>query len=103
MRLWKRAGAWFEATLGRSRREREMDAELWFRLEARTEDLVGAGREEVRRQAQMEFGGVERAKEECRDARGVNFVEGRAGRALRIVDRADDRQSLVGVRIPGDP
>ena len=55
-----------------------MDAELWFHLEARTEDLVrgGAGREEARRQAQMEFGGVERAKEECRDARGVNFVEG---------------------------
>ena len=26
----------------------------------------------------MEFGGVERAKEECRDARGVNFVEGLA-------------------------
>src|SRR3974377_2222286 len=58
--------------------EREMDEELRFHLEARTEDLVrgGAGREEARRQAQMEFGGVERAKEECRDARGVNFVEG---------------------------
>jgi putative ABC transport system permease protein len=58
--------------------EREMDAELRFHVEARFEDLVrgGVGREEARRQAQMELGGVERAKEECRDARGVNFVEG---------------------------
>jgi putative ABC transport system permease protein len=78
MRLWKRAGAWFEATLGRARMECEMDAELRFHVEARVEDLVrrGLGREEARRQAHMEFGGVERAKEECRDARGVNFVEG---------------------------
>src|SRR6266480_6509454 len=27
------------------------------------------------RQARIEFGGIERAKEECRDARGVNFIE----------------------------
>jgi putative ABC transport system permease protein len=80
MRLWKRAGAWFEATLRRSRMEREMDEELRFHLEARVEDLVRSGiaREEASRRAQMEFGGVERAKEECRDARGVNFVEGLA-------------------------
>src|ERR1700681_4642113 len=27
------------------------------------------------RRARLEFGGVERTKEECRDARGVNFIE----------------------------
>ena len=101
---WKRVHVWIGAMARRARMEREMDAELRFHVEVRVEDLVrrGLGREEARRQAHMEFGGVERAKEECRDARGVNFVEGRAGCALRIVDRADDRQSLVGVRIPGD-
>jgi hypothetical protein len=80
MTLWKRVGAWLRATLRRSRRESEMDAELRFHLEARVEDLVrsGVGREEATRRARVEFGGVERAKEECRDARGVNFVEGLA-------------------------
>jgi hypothetical protein len=68
------------ALLGRERMESEMDAELRFHIEARAEDLVRSGlpREEAMRRAQMEFGGVERAKEECRDARGVNFVEGLA-------------------------
>src|SRR6516225_10135141 len=77
MRLWKRAGAWLEATLGRPRMESEMDAELRFHLEARVADLVCGGmkREEAQRRAQMEFGSLEQAKEECRDVRGVNFID----------------------------
>ena len=57
--------------------EREMHAELSFHIEARAEDLVRGGvpREEALRQARIEFGGMERAKEECRDARGTNFVQ----------------------------
>ena len=57
--------------------EREMDAELRFHIEAFAEDLVRRGvlREEALRRARIEFGGIESAKEECRDARGVNFVE----------------------------
>jgi len=80
MRLWKRAEAWLRALARRRRMEREMDAELRFHLEARAEDLAGSGMslEEARRRAQMEFGGIERAKEECRDARGANFVDGLA-------------------------
>src|SRR5262249_32930100 len=35
----------------------------------------GWSREEAQRRARVEFGGVELAKEECRDARGVNFIE----------------------------
>jgi putative ABC transport system permease protein len=58
--------------------EREMDAEMRFHVEARAEDLVrgGMGRTEALRRARIEFGGVEQAKEECRDARRVSFVEG---------------------------
>jgi putative ABC transport system permease protein len=54
-----------------------MDAELRFHIDAFTEDLVRSGvpREEARRSARIEFGGIERAKEECRDIRGTNFVE----------------------------
>ncbi len=54
-----------------------MDAELRFHIEAFAEDLVRGGvpREEALRRARIEFGGIERAKEECREARGVNIVE----------------------------
>ncbi|MGB2663857.1 MAG: ABC transporter permease, partial [Candidatus Acidiferrum sp.] len=54
-----------------------MDAELRFHIDAYTEDLActGVPREEAVRRARIEFGGVERAKEECRDARGVNLIE----------------------------
>jgi predicted permease len=54
-----------------------MDAELRFHVQACAEDLVRSGvpRQEALRRAQLEFGGIERAKEECRDARGVNHFE----------------------------
>src|SRR5437867_9782179 len=65
------------AVTRRSRMEREMDAELRFHIEAFAEDLVRRGvlREEALRRARIEFGGAERAKEECREARGANFLE----------------------------
>src|SRR5215472_194108 len=77
MTLWSRMRFWLRASLRRSRMEREMDAELRFHIEAFAEDLVRRGvlREEALRRARIEFGGIESAKEECRDARGVNFVE----------------------------
>jgi putative ABC transport system permease protein len=58
--------------------ESEMDAELRFHIEAYADDLAGRGvpGEEAMRRAQAEFGAVGRAKEECRDANGVNLVEG---------------------------
>ena len=77
MTLWSRIRSWACAILGRARMESEMDAELRFHIEARAEDLVRGGieRPEALRCARIEFGGVERAKEECRDARGTSFVE----------------------------
>jgi putative ABC transport system permease protein len=57
--------------------ESEMDAELLFHMEAYAEDLMHGGvpRAEALRRARLEFGGVERAKEECREARGANILE----------------------------
>jgi len=54
-----------------------MDAEFRFHVEAYAEDLVRSGvpRPEAMRRARLEFGGIDRAKEECRDARGVNHLE----------------------------
>ena len=75
--MWSRIRSWLRSMLRRARMEREMDAELRFHIEAFAEDLVrrGVPREEALRRARIEFGGVERAKEECRDARGISFLE----------------------------
>jgi hypothetical protein len=65
------------ALLRRSQTDSEMDTELRFHMEVYAEDLVrsGVARTEAMRRARLEFGGIERAKEECRDARGVNLIE----------------------------
>ena len=61
--------------LGRTRVEREISSEIDFHLEMETEQLVQKGLEpdEARRLAMRDFGGVERVKEEIRDARGITF------------------------------
>ena len=77
MSLWSRFRSWAKTTLRRSRMESEMDAELRFHIEAFANDLVRGGvpREEAMRQAHIAFGGVERVKEESREARGVSFFD----------------------------
>src|SRR6202522_3083898 len=77
MTLWSRVSSWLRATVRRSRVESEMEAELRFHMEAYADDLVrgGVAREEALRRARLEFGGIENAKEECREARGVHFAE----------------------------
>src|SRR2546426_10637652 len=77
MTLWSRLRSWVQTMLRRSRMESEMDAELRFHVEAFAEDLVRSGvpRQEAMRRARVEFGGIEREKEGCREGRGVNFLE----------------------------
>jgi len=57
--------------------ESEMDAELRFHIEAAAEDLVRGGvpPQEALRRARVEFGGMERTKEECRESRGVSLLD----------------------------
>jgi macrolide transport system ATP-binding/permease protein len=57
--------------------EQELDEELRFHLDKEIEENVrrGMSAEEARREALKNFGGVEKFKEECRDQRGVRFVE----------------------------
>jgi hypothetical protein len=54
-----------------------MDAEVRFHIEEFAEDLIRTGvpREEALRKARIEFGGVERVKEECREARSFKLIE----------------------------
>src|SRR5437016_9009899 len=77
MTRWNRLRSWVQAILRRSRMESEMDAELRFHIEAYAGDLIRSGvpRSEAMRRARMEFGGIEQAKEECRDARRVNWIQ----------------------------
>src|SRR6266513_4022921 len=77
MTLWSRLRSWVQAMLRRSQMESEMDAELRFHIEELAEDLVrgGLSRQEAMRRARMEFGGIERAKEECRNERRVSLVD----------------------------
>lgn len=57
--------------------EAELDEELRTHFENLVEKYVRSGlpREEAARRARLEFGGLDQVKGECRDARGVNFIE----------------------------
>ena len=61
----------------RRRYERELDDELQFDLETRTEANIQAGMspEEARRQALLALGGLDLAKEQCRDGRPLARLE----------------------------
>ena len=77
MKLVAQIRSWMAAVLRRGRMEREMDEEMRFHLEARAADLIRGGTkpQEAMRQARLEFGGMETAKDQCRDAVGVSFLE----------------------------
>ena len=59
---------WFR----RTRAEAQLNKELRYHYEKLVRDAIAAGMDEAeaRRAAQLEFGGVEQIKEECRDVRG---------------------------------
>lgn len=65
------------ALLLRANLDRELDAELRFHLERQIEVNTAAGMspEEARRAALKTFGGVQQAREQCREARGVRLLE----------------------------
>ena len=77
MSFYARIRSWLRGMVFRSRTESEMDAELRFHVDSRTEDFVRSGlsHEASRRRARMEFGGVELTKEECRDASSANLLD----------------------------
>jgi hypothetical protein len=68
---------WYQRFFRREATEKHLDAELRFHLEQRTADLVAAGMTpgEAQRRAQIEFGGLDQAKEECRDVGASHFLE----------------------------
>jgi putative ABC transport system permease protein len=67
----------FRAVFRRAEVERELDDELRFHLEreAAKNERSGLDTIEASRRARVQFGGVDRVKEEARDARGVRVLE----------------------------
>ncbi len=61
----------------RSRIEGEMDEELRSHIQSRADDLErsGVSRTEAKSLAQLEFGGYQKFKEECREERGGFWIE----------------------------
>jgi hypothetical protein len=59
--------------LGRNRVERELDEELRYHLERQVEEYLATG--QSREEAHRSMGAVTQAKEECRDMRGMNWID----------------------------
>jgi predicted permease len=61
----------------RQKADEELDEELRNHLELKTQQYISQGiaPQEARRAAVLEMGGIEKRKEECRDARGIHFLE----------------------------
>ena len=78
MRWTKRWAKRLRALVRRDAVERELDEELAFHLEMETRknERAGMSPAEARRRAALAFGGVEKFKEEVRDARMLGWVSG---------------------------
>jgi putative ABC transport system permease protein len=77
MRWWRSVAHRVNSFFHKDAVEWELDQEMRFHLEREVAENVTAGMspEEARRAALLEFGGVERFKQDVREARGVNRIE----------------------------
>ena len=78
MALWARLRSFWHNVLHRSDVERNMSDELQFHLERRAEDLIARGGlspAEAMRIARLEFGSVEKYKEEARQSLGLRLLD----------------------------
>src|SRR5579863_1203454 len=75
--MWKRLRSWFRVLTGRRKFEDSMSEELRFHVDQFAEDLVSRGVSpgEAARLAGIEFGSVLNVKSDCRQARGLHFMD----------------------------
>src|SRR5262245_7893290 len=73
----RRAAARLLASLRRRRLDQDLDADILAHLELAEKDAMARGlsREQARRAARLEFGGIEQMREEHRDQRSVRPLE----------------------------
>ena len=103
MRFWYLVVAQVRSLVFRHRRQDELDEELRLHLEQEIAQYVARGlsAEDARRSALRAFGGVEKTKDECRDAWGLRMVD-QLRRDARYATRRlvrDWRFSLLAVLI----
>lgn len=77
MKVLARLRSFVSALVHRSRLRDEIDEELRAHIQDRANHLEcsGLSPSEAERQARLEFGGYQKFKEECREARGTQFIE----------------------------
>src|SRR5271156_2889630 len=75
--LFARLKSFVRSMLGRKRLESEMEAEIRFHLQRRTEDLIGEGLAPLQaaRQAKLEFGGIASHKDSMRASVGLRWID----------------------------
>lgn len=75
--MWSQAKSCWNALFRRSRLEHDMNAEMRAHIDRYAEDLVARGiaRDEAERLARAEFGAIEAAKDECREAVGLRWFD----------------------------
>ncbi len=68
---------WWRRLVKRNELERKLEAELRFHFDKQVTDNIrqGMSSDEARRAARLKFGGLEKVKEDCRDARGTRWLE----------------------------
>ena len=68
---------WWKNVWRRRSQEAELDAELRFHAERRVRDYIDAGLspDDARRRVRFEFGGLDQAKEACRDVRPLRWLD----------------------------
>ena len=92
---------WLRRLTQKSSAENELDRELRFHLDRQIEDSIAEGMapDEARRLALMEFGGLERVKEEVRETKWETHVEALLrdiGSAIKTL-RKNPRSSLAAI------
>jgi putative ABC transport system permease protein len=77
MGWWKWVRRRFEVLLSKESADGELEEEIRQHLEMEARDLTRGGMspEDARRQAAVDFGGVERVKEQVRDVRGARLLD----------------------------
>ena len=87
--------SWWQRLRRDDRLEDELDAELHYHFDRTVEDNItqGMSSQEARRQARVEFGGLDQVKEECRDARSTRWVRA-LGHDVRDASRRLARSPL---------
>ena len=75
--MFTRVRFWLKTAFHRDRFEAGMDEEMRLHVEVQTENFIRSGvpAEEARRRALAAFGGIEAAKDNCRDTHGVSLFQ----------------------------